>query len=327
MMSDDVTFADLRLPTDLVDALGGWAITGPRKLALLVAAAEENSAGDVLHSGLVPPDTLLVLLTDALYNHYVVAEVLRLHTSAVYRDEGRTYHLGLTASNFSLNSSATISEERAKAMLLKRHDFEVEFGFSLRHDAIVNPFAELQTELDSLAGRDRYVVAARFGLEGEPPATLEKIGQILGVTRQRAFTILERAIKRLQYPSLVRLLGRLHRFVEWYAGSLYASPADSLLAQKIEKDFPAAVRPVYRWLKLLAAIRLSDVKQWEEDEARRPVIPPSELLSVGQAATILKVHQNTMRRWANEGLLTVYRIGPGGHRRFLRSDVERLLHG
>lgn len=325
MLSDDVTFADLRLPTDLADALGGWAITGPRKLALLVAAAEENSAGDVLHSGLVPPDTLLVLLTDALYNHYVVAEVPRLHTSAVYRDEGRTYHLGLTATNFSLDSSATISEERAKGMLLKRYDSEVEFGYSLRHDAIVNPFAELQTEFDFLAGRDRYVVAARFGLEGEPPATLEMIGQLLGVIRQRAFSILKGAVKRLQYPSLPRLLGRLHGLVEWYAGSLYTSPTDSLLAQKIEKDFPAAAQPVNGWLKLLAAIRLGDVKQWEEDEAGREVMPPWELLSVGQAATILKVHQNTIRNWANEGLLTVYRVGRRGDRRFHRSDVERLL--
>jgi len=69
------------------------------------------------------------------------------------------------------------------------------------------------------------------------------------------------------------------------------------------------------------------VKQWEEDEAGREVMPPWELLSVGQAATILKVHQNTIRNWGNEGLLTVYRVGRRGDRRFHRSDVERLLRG
>ena len=46
-VSDDVTFADLRLPTDLIDNLGSWGITGPKQLALLVAAYEENSTGDV----------------------------------------------------------------------------------------------------------------------------------------------------------------------------------------------------------------------------------------------------------------------------------------
>ena len=39
-----MSFADLRLPTNLVDAFDSWAITGPRKLALLVAAAEDLSA-------------------------------------------------------------------------------------------------------------------------------------------------------------------------------------------------------------------------------------------------------------------------------------------
>ena len=184
MMSDDITFADLRLPMDLVDNLGEWGITGPEKLALLVAADEENSTGDVGHSGLVPPDTLLRLLTDTLYNHYVAAEVPRIHTSAVYRDGGAIYRLSLTASNFSLDSSVTIST------LLKQYDPEVEIGFSLRQDATVNPFAELQTEFGSLASRERNAVGARFGLEGEPPAPLEEIGRLVGVTRQGAFTIL-----------------------------------------------------------------------------------------------------------------------------------------
>ena len=223
MMSDDVTFADLRLTTDLVDNLGGWGITGPEKLTLLVAA-DENSVG---HSGLVPPDALLLLLTDTLYNHYVAAEVPRLHTSAVYGDRGSTHCLSLTASNFSLNSSMTIT------MLPKRYDPEVEFDLNLRQDATVNPFAELQTEFGSLASRERNAVIARFGLEGEPPATLEEIGRLVGVTRQGAFTILQRAVKGLQHPALTRLLDPLYRFVEWYAGSLSTAPTDSPFAQKM----------------------------------------------------------------------------------------------
>ena len=120
--------------------------------------------------------------------------------------------------------------------------------------------------------------------------------------------------------------GQLHRFVEWYAGSLATLPTDSLFAQKMEKDFPAAPRPVSGWLQLLAAIRLGDVKQWEEDQAGRLVKPPSELISVGQVAAILNVHENTVRRWAAEGRLTAYRVGTRGDRRFHRTEVEQLLN-
>ncbi len=52
----------------------------------------------------------------------------------------------------------------------------------------------------------------------------------------------------------------------------------------------------------------------------------SELLTVGQVAVRLNVHPNTVRRWAQQGLLSAYRLGPRGDRRFHRSDVERLLH-
>jgi len=101
---------------------------------------------------------------------------------------------------------------------------------------------------------------------------------------------------------------------------------DSLVAQKMEKDFPAAPRPVSGWLQLLAAIRLGHVKEREEDQAARLVKPPSELLSVGQVAAILNVHQNTVRRWATEGLLTASRLGTRGDRRFRRTEVEQLLN-
>ena len=52
----------------------------------------------------------------------------------------------------------------------------------------------------------------------------------------------------------------------------------------------------------------------------------SELLTVGQVAARLNVHPNTVRRWTQQGLLSAYRLGPRGDRRFHRSDVERLLH-
>ena len=49
------------------------------------------------------------------------------------------------------------------------------------------------------------------------------------------------------------------------------------------------------------------------------------LLTVGQAAALLNIHVNTVRRWSAQGLLTTYRIGPRRDRRFERAEVERLL--
>ena len=53
----------------------------------------------------------------------------------------------------------------------------------------------------------------------------------------------------------------------------------------------------------------------------------SEFLTVGQAADLLNVHTNTVRRWAQQGVLNAYRIGTRRDRRFRRSDVEGLLKG
>ena len=49
------------------------------------------------------------------------------------------------------------------------------------------------------------------------------------------------------------------------------------------------------------------------------------LLTVGDAAALLHVHTNTVRRWEAQGLIQAWRVGPRHDRRFLRSDVERLL--
>ena len=49
------------------------------------------------------------------------------------------------------------------------------------------------------------------------------------------------------------------------------------------------------------------------------------LLTTSDAAVLLNVHINTVRRWSNRGILKVYRIGPRRDRRIKIEDVERLL--
>jgi len=52
---------------------------------------------------------------------------------------------------------------------------------------------------------------------------------------------------------------------------------------------------------------------------------PDSLLTVNQAARILNIHTNTIRRWCDKGMLKAYRIGPRKDRRINRKEIERLL--
>ena len=49
------------------------------------------------------------------------------------------------------------------------------------------------------------------------------------------------------------------------------------------------------------------------------------MLTVTQVALHLNVHANSIRRWADMGLLPAYRIGLRGDRRFHAEDVEVFL--
>jgi excisionase family DNA binding protein len=48
------------------------------------------------------------------------------------------------------------------------------------------------------------------------------------------------------------------------------------------------------------------------------------LLTTGQAARLLNVHANTVRRWDRQGILTSYRIGVRGDRRFSEDEANLL---
>jgi len=49
-----------------------------------------------------------------------------------------------------------------------------------------------------------------------------------------------------------------------------------------------------------------------------------ELLTPGEVADMFRVNPKTVTRWANAGKLSPVRT-LGGHRRYRRSEVERLL--
>ena len=52
---------------------------------------------------------------------------------------------------------------------------------------------------------------------------------------------------------------------------------------------------------------------------------PKLVLTTGDVAERLSVPPNTVRYWADKGLLKSYRIGPRGDRRFQREDIESFI--
>jgi excisionase family DNA binding protein len=50
-----------------------------------------------------------------------------------------------------------------------------------------------------------------------------------------------------------------------------------------------------------------------------------KLLTIGEVSKLLHVHTNTLRRWADYGIIKAYRIGPRGDRRFKLEDIQNLL--
>ncbi|MCS7184430.1 MAG: sigma-70 family RNA polymerase sigma factor [bacterium] len=67
--------------------------------------------------------------------------------------------------------------------------------------------------VEQLPEKDKEVLILRYGLRGEPPKTLEEIGKILGVTRERVRQIETKAIRKLRsgkYTEYKKLIEELY---------------------------------------------------------------------------------------------------------------------
>ncbi len=49
-----------------------------------------------------------------------------------------------------------------------------------------------------------------------------------------------------------------------------------------------------------------------------------QFVPIRDAARFLCVHENTLRRWSDRGIIKAYRLGGSGHRRFLLQDIVDL---
>jgi len=70
---------------------------------------------------------------------------------------------------------------------------------------------ELEQAMESLTERERKILNLRFGLEDGMPKTLEEVGNIFKVTRERIRQIEAKALRKLRHPSRSR---RLQAFLE-----------------------------------------------------------------------------------------------------------------
>lgn len=60
---------------------------------------------------------------------------------------------------------------------------------------------QLEEVLDTLTPREERVLRLRFGLDDGRPRTLEEVGQVFGVTRERIRQIEAKALRKLRHPS------------------------------------------------------------------------------------------------------------------------------
>jgi excisionase family DNA binding protein len=76
----------------------------------------------------------------------------------------------------------------------------------------------------------------------------------------------------------------------------------------------------------LSRQRVRQIARAETKAKKKPARnDPDALLTTAEAAEILNVHINTVRRWSDKGIVETYRIGSRGDRRLRQGDIDKLL--
>ena len=84
---------------------------------------------------------------------------------------------------------------------------DAHFGDVVMHEVEQNNLREKIDEvLTDLSDQEQQVLRMRFGLDDDTPKTLEEIGKVFGVTRERIRQIEAKAIRKLRHPSRLKLL-------------------------------------------------------------------------------------------------------------------------
>lgn len=115
-----------------------------------------------------------------------------------------------------------------------------------------NPFAVVDTVLAKIEDRQRTVLILRFGLGTGQGQTLDEIGKVIGVTRER--------VRQIEYRGMAKL-GVSRRFLQPVADRLDAlarelglARTDPRLGDAFTKLYPRATRPAWPYLALLTKV-------------------------------------------------------------------------
>lgn len=64
----------------------------------------------------------------------------------------------------------------------------------------------ISTVIDTLTPKEQIIIRMRYGFYGREPNTLEEVGQMFGVTRERIRQIEKKCIRKLRHPSRAKLI-------------------------------------------------------------------------------------------------------------------------
>lgn len=101
--------------------------------------------------------------------------------------------------NASLNDEEVVEELITDGQLVDTHDYATEVLNTMSKEV-------LEKMLDTLTVREAEVLRLRFGFYDGMPKTLEEVGKVFGLTRNRIRQIENKAIRKLRHPSRAKFL-------------------------------------------------------------------------------------------------------------------------
>ena len=101
----------------------------------------------------------------------------------------------------SLDAPHSEDEENTISDMLAVHEEE-----SMPEGEVLKLKGRLKEALQVLNDQERFIISYRFGLEGKEIKTLDEIGKLMNVSRERIRQLQIRALQKLKRPSLLERL-------------------------------------------------------------------------------------------------------------------------
>lgn len=109
------------------------------------------------------------------------------------------FTLQMSGRHVSMDAPFSYSDENKNTLLdVISNDKQPDPDFDLMSESLRN---EIETVLSTLSEREAQVIKLYFGINSENSATLEEIGEMFNLTRERVRQIKEKALRRLRHSS------------------------------------------------------------------------------------------------------------------------------